>query len=193
VVKSCRCAGLPQTWLLVVVRAWQGGRCAAPQGRRLRGLEAQIEPCLAPSPDLVVGLTSTLVAGGRWCRGALGEIGRRRGVQVQRGCKLAVSRAVEAQQQYSRCKGASRFSGAKLSWMAARNEQPHHVPARRHLTRAPDLSPKHQSLADRAHRPEPRCRTALVDAPYRHARHDTQSELSDFLQSLVPAKCSFSL
>lgn len=64
-----------------------------------------------------------------------------------------------------------------MSWMIARNEQPRRVPARPRHRRAPDLGPNRRSFADRAHRPEPRCRTTVVDAPHGHARHDTQSRL----------------
>lgn len=94
----------------------------------------------APITIFVVELTSELVAGAVPCNsraeraaeGAEGRVGAARCKRTAAGC--VVCRRLN--KQHRRCKGVSRFSGAKLSWMAARNEQPHRAPAcRRHSER----------------------------------------------------------
>jgi hypothetical protein len=92
-------------------------------------------PCAKPqSRSAVVELTSALVAGAV----SFSSTTERRAGAAR--CKLTAAGCVACRKlnkQHHRCKGASRFSGAKLSWIDARNEQPRRAPARSRHSKRP--------------------------------------------------------
>ncbi len=150
---------------------------AVVQLHRKRGSDAP-----SPNHDLVVDLTSAQVAGA--AAGGAGEIRysgdcdcklqlQLRGVQTQEMRVLRLSRGKRLNNSKKVAKGPHAFQEQNCHGCQREMSSPIVFPPVATLKSAPDLGPKRRSFADRAHRPEPpRCRTTVVDALYRHSRHD---------------------